>query len=132
MDSQLILLIEDNSDDVFLATRIISRHTTIEVIVRCTCVEALAYLLDEDQHNRAVLPVVVFLDLRLPDRSGIEVLEAIRASERLQEIPVVVLSSSRQNSELVRCKELNVLDCLQKPLCSNDFQRIMERIGALS
>lgn len=128
MDLQSILIVEDNLDDEFLATRTISKHTTAEVIVRHTGAEALAYLLDDTQHAR---PIVVFLDLHLPHIGGIKVLEAIRASEQLREIPVVILSSSRQNTELDRCKELKVLGCLQKPLSSQDLQRIMEQISSI-
>lgn len=69
---------KDNPDDVLLPTMIISRCVPTKVIVRCTGVETCTYF----QHNRTARPIVVFLDLRLPDISGIELLEAIRASER--------------------------------------------------
>ncbi|MSM38165.1 MAG: response regulator [Geobacter sp.] len=132
MKKHPILLVEDNPDDVFLATRIMTKNTDAEVVVRYNGEDALAYLGTNQAYQDTLLPAVVFLDLKLPDMSGVEVLEALRNDSRTHDLPVVILSSSHLYRELDRCKELQVIDCLQKPLGSAEFQRIMEQVSGLT
>ena len=132
MKKHPILLVEDNPDDVFLATRIMTRHTDATVVVKCNGEDALAYLNNNQERQDTELPAVVFLDLKLPEMNGVEVLEAIRNNPNTRDLPVVILSSSQLYRELDRCKELQVIDCLQKPLGSAEFQRIMAQVSGLT
>lgn len=132
MKKHPILLVEDNPDDVFLATRIMTRHTDAAVVVKYNGEDALAYLNNNQGRQDTMLPAVVFLDLKLPEMSGVEVLEAIRNDPNTQDLPVVILSSSQLYRELDRCKELQVIDCLQKPLDSAGFKRIMAKVSGLT
>jgi len=132
MKKHPILLVEDNPDDVFLATRIMTRHTDAAVVAKCSGEDALAYLNNNQERQDTEPPAVVFLDLKLPEMSGVEVLEAIRNNPNTRDLPVVILSSSQLYRELDRCKELQVIDCLQKPLGSAEFQRIMAQVSGLT
>src|SRR3954469_1914265 len=98
MNKKTILLVEDNANDEFLTLRALNKYNLAnDVIVARDGVEALDYIFADGNHagrNPEELPVVVLLDLKLPKVDGLEVLRRIRADERTELLPVVILTSS--------------------------------------
>ncbi len=127
-----ILLVEDNPDDVALTLRALRTHRVAnEVVVVEDGVEALEYLFGEGQHaGRDVqdLPAVVLLDLKLPRVDGLEVLRRIRADPRTRLVPVVVLTSSKEEQDLVASYSLGANSYVRKPV---DFQQFLEAVRQL-
>ncbi len=132
MERKVILLVEDNADDEALTLRSLSKSKVgNEVVVVRDGVEALEYLLgtgDNDSENRGVLPEVILLDLKLPRIDGLEVLRRIRAHERTKFVPVVVLTSSDEEPDLVESYRLGANSYVRKPV---DFTRFAEAIRHL-
>ena len=123
---KVILLVEDNPDDVDLTIRAFRKaNITNEVVVARDGVEAVDYLFGTGAHaeKRPDLPQVVLLDLKLPRVDGLEVLQRIRTDRRTRFLPVVVLTSSREEQDLIRSYELGVSSYVQKPV---DFMQFME------
>lgn len=121
-----ILLVEDNPDDLELTLRALREHRLANRIqVARDGAEALTFL----QRNGAPLPRVVLLDLKLPKVSGLEVLEQIRADERLKTLPVVVLTSSREGPDVRRCYELGVNSYIVKPVDFDSFVKAVAEVG---
>lgn len=129
-----ILLVEDNADDEFLALRALRRQGMENVIVARDGEEALAYLLGPgcpERGGRLLVPAFILLDLKLPKVNGIEVLRALRADGRTKGLPVIVISSSREESDLKCCRELDVLSCLTKPVDGKEVVGILGKAGLL-
>ena len=128
-----ILLVEDNPDDVELTLRALERtNGEVETVVARDGVEALDYLFgDGDAHTSAAheRPSVVLLDLKLPRVDGLEVLERLRADERTRLLPVVVLTSSREESDLDASYSLGANSYIRKPV---DYDRFREAVRQLS
>ncbi|MRR36777.1 response regulator [bacterium] len=133
MEIMDILLVEDNPDDEFLALRALRRQGMDKVVVARDGQEALAYLLGPGCPERGglLVPAFILLDLKLPKVNGIEVLRALRADGRTKGIPVIVISSSREESDLRCCRELDVLCCLTKPVDGKEIVGILVRAGLL-
>jgi two-component system response regulator len=126
-----ILLVEDNPDDVELTLRALRAHNLANrVKVVGDGVEALEYLRPDDPENPPAdgYPKLVLLDLKLPRVGGIEVLRRLKASERTRLIPVVVMTSSREESDLVASYKLGVNSYIVKPV---DFEQFMHAVGEL-
>jgi two-component system response regulator len=122
----IILLVEDNPDDLDLTLRAFRKaNISNEVVVARDGVEALDYLFGTGAHagKRPELPQVVLLDLKLPRVDGLEVLQRIRSDPRTRFLPVVVLTSSREEQDLVRSYELGVSSYVRKPV---DFMQFMD------
>lgn len=118
----MILLVEDNVDDAALAVRAFRKHAPDrEIHVADDGVEALAMLHGTDGRRVEPLPRVVLLDLKLPRLDGFQVLARIREEAATRTLPVVILSSSREDSDLRRCYELGANGYLQKPVSYADF-----------
>ena len=110
---------EDNPDDEALTLRAFRKNNlTNEIIVKRDGAEALEWLLDD---KRDVDPQVVLLDLKLPKVDGLEVLRQIRANSSTSYLPVVILTSSSVESDLVRGYELRANSYIRKPV---DFSRV--------
>jgi two-component system response regulator len=126
-----ILLVEDNPDDVELTLRALSTHNLANrVKVVSDGAEALDYLRPDDgEHPPADgYPKLVLLDLKLPRVGGIEVLRRLKASERTRLIPVVVMTSSREESDLVASYKYGANSYIVKPV---DFDQFMKAVGVL-
>src|SRR3954470_24761858 len=127
-----ILLVEDDRDDEELTLRALRRSNIMnEVIVAHDGEEALEMLFGEGKfldHEIDSLPAVVLLDLKLPKVNGIEVLRRIRSDERTRRLPVVVLTSSRQERDRNEVYDLGANSYICKPV---DFEKFTEAVGHL-
>lgn len=125
MAQSYILLIEDNADDAFLASRIIGKVCSDKIIVARDGEEAselLQSMADDATYKEIRL---VLLDLKLPKVSGIAVLQGIRSSAVLSGLPVAVLTSSDNEFDQKKCRELGVLDYIYKPMTADRLQRLL-------
>ena len=133
MAGEVILLVEDNPDDEALTIRALNRNNiSNEVIVARDGVEALDYLFANGPHSgRDVndLPRLVLLDLKLPKADGLEVLKRIRADERTRRLPVVVLTSSKEDQDLVDSYNLGVNSYIHKPVDFTQFTEAVRQVG---
>ncbi len=127
-----ILLVEDNPQDVELTLRALKRHNLAnKVHVVKDGAEALDFLFttgsyaDRDMNNT---PKVILLDLKLPKVDGLEVLRRIKSDERTKLIPVVVLTSSREEQDMIDSYRLGVNSYIVKPV---DFDKFVEAVGKL-
>jgi two-component system, response regulator len=127
MENKTILLVEDNPEDTFLARRALAKsgipHT---LVVAADGVEALDYLFHQGDAGR--LPELVLLDLKLPRIDGQEVLKNIRSNRKTCLLPVVVLSSSLEEKDLVTCYRLGANSYIQKTV---DFSQFIDAVQAL-
>lgn len=123
-----ILLAEDNARDVELTLAALEEYNLAnEVIVTRDGAEALDYLYGRGQYtgHASVLPVVALLDLKMPKVDGLGVLRVMKSDPMLRHIPVVIITSSREEQDLVRSYETGVNAYVVKPV---DFQKFVESI----
>lgn len=132
MSEKVILLIEDNQDDEELALLAFGRSRIAnQVVVVRDGQEALDYFFGtEDQawHNARPLPQVILLDLKLPKVDGLEVLRRLRADPRTRRLPVVVLTSSKEEQDLIESYNLGANSYVRKPV---EFARFAEAVQQL-
>ncbi|HEX3771256.1 MAG TPA: response regulator [Polyangiaceae bacterium] len=128
----MILLVEDNADDEVLTLRALRKNAIRnEVVVMRDGAEALDWLLGRGQHagrDLSVMPQVVLLDLKLPKLNGLEVLRAIRADPRTKRLPVVLLTSSKEDQDIAEGYDSGANSYVRKPV---DFVQFAEAIRAL-
>ncbi len=133
MTQGTILLVEDNPDDETLTLRALRKnHILNEVVVAHDGVEALEYLFGEGPHagrDTAVQPQVVLLDLNMPRLSGLQVLERMRSDPRTRLVPVVVLTSSKEDDDLVRSYSLGANSYVRKPVDFAEFVSAVRQLG---
>jgi len=124
-----ILLVEDNPGDVRL-TREAFRDSKVcnNMAVVGDGLEAMAYLKRENEHANAIRPDLVLLDLNLPRMNGFEVLDAIKADESLRRIPVVVLTTSQAEQDIIRSYNLYANAYVNKPV---DLEQFIVAIKAI-
>jgi two-component system, response regulator len=127
-----ILLVEDNPNDVELTLRALKKHNLAnQVHVVSDGAEALEYIFANGSYsgrNIADIPKLMLLDLKLPKVDGLEVLRQLKSDERTKVIPVVVLTSSREESDLVASYKLGANSYIVKPV---DFDKFLECVGNL-
>lgn len=120
-----ILLVEDNPDDEILTIRALRRgNVANEILVARNGEEALTMVL-----NANPLPSVVLLDLKLPKVDGLEVLRQIRANERTKLLPVVVLTSSSEESDIIESYNLGANSYVRKPVEIDKFTEAVRQLG---
>ncbi|CAG9167175.1 response regulator [Cupriavidus pampae] len=127
-----ILLVEDNPDDIELTLIALERSRLANPVVSVRDgAEALDFLRREGKYARRVEenPAVILLDKKLPKIDGHEVLKAVRDDERLRRIPVVMLTSSREESDLLRSYDLGVNAYVVKPVEFDDFMAAINDLG---
>lgn len=133
MKQQAILLVEDNKDDVELTLMAFDQaRITNPVIVARDGVEALDYLFGEGRHagrDTREQPVVVLLDLKLPRMSGLRVLERVRQDARTQYIPVVILTTSTEQDDMIKAGDLHANSYVRKPVDFDTFVDAARQLG---
>jgi len=127
MEAKVILLVEDNPNDELLTLRALKKNNIKnEVVVAHDGAEALDYLIGP---NAAAMPQVVLLDLKLPKVDGLEVLRRIRAEERTKRLPVVILTSSNEDKDLVTSYDLRANSYIRKPVDFDQFTEAVRTLG---
>lgn len=130
-NSKVILLVEDNPDDEALTLRAFTKNNIgSHIVVVRDGAEALDWLFKRETHQKRSDPdpQVILLDLELPKVDGLEVLRQIREDARTTLLPVVILTSSTDESDLLRAYELHANSYIRKPV---DFARFVESVRAL-
>jgi two-component system response regulator len=124
-----ILLIEDNAGDARLAKEAL-RDAKVANNLNWVPdgVEALAYLRREGQYGKAPRPDLILLDLNLPRKDGREVLSAIKADEKLKRIPVVILTTSQAEEDILKAYHLNANCYISKPVDLDQFIKVVRTI----
>lgn len=131
-DVRKILLVEDNANDVELTLAALNEyHLVNDVDVVRDGEEALDYLYKRGKYEARETqePAVVLLDLKLPKVDGLEVLEKIKADDNLKTVPVVMLTSSREEPDLVRSYQLGVNAYVVKPVEFSEFMNALKELG---
>jgi CheY-like chemotaxis protein len=124
-----ILLVEDNPADIRLTREAIKEfkiHNTLHVITNG--VEALAFLRREGGYADAARPDLVLLDLNLPKKNGLDVLKEIKTDEALQHIPVVILTASKADQDVLDAYYLHANCYITKPVGLDQFEKIVRSI----
>jgi two-component system response regulator len=131
--SKVILLVEDNPDDEALTLRAFKRsHLLNPIIVARDGVEALDFVFGRGAFSERAsepLPTLVILDLKLPKLDGLGVLKAIRADERTRFLPVVILTSSQEEQDLISGYTLGANSYVRKPVDFNEFLDAAKVLG---
>lgn len=133
MNEKTIVLVEDNADDELLTLRALTRNNIQNpVVVARDGVEALDYLLGEGAHlgrDTSQPPAVILLDLKLPKIDGLEVLKRIRADPRTELLPVVVLTSSREEQDRIASYRFGCNSYVRKPVDFDEFMEAARQLG---
>ena len=133
MSDRVILLVEDNQSDEELTLRALKKSNILNpVVVVRDGAEALDYLFTRGAHAQrpaTEIPQVVLLDLKLPKIDGLEVLRAIRADDRTKLLPVVVLTSSIQDQDIVASYGLGANSYVRKPVDFTQFVEAVRQLG---
>ena len=131
MESRTILLVEDNPDDEALTLRALKRNNILnDVVVARDGAEALDYLFSPERlGDGGKLPEVVLLDLKLPKIDGLEVLRRIRGKDSTRRLPVVILTSSNEERDIIAGYDLGANSYIRKPVDFNQFMEAVRQLG---
>jgi CheY-like chemotaxis protein len=133
MSDKAILLVEDNQDDIDLTIRALKHNNiTNEVVVLNDGEDALEYLFHEGKYSELEsgnMPAVILLDIKLPKLSGLEVLKKLRSDERTKVVPVVILTSSQEESDVLNGYNLGCNSYVKKPVDFEQFSEAVRQLG---
>jgi len=133
MEDKIILLVEDNLDDEELTIRALKKNNILnEVVVAHDGAEALDYIFGEGAYHgrdQSVEPSVILLDLKLPKVDGLEVLRRIRGDDKTRHIPVVILTSSDEEADIIRSYDLGCNSYVRKPVDFSEFVTAIRKLG---
>ena len=133
MREKIILLVEDNPDDEELTIRSLRKANMVnEIVVARDGREALDYMFCEGQfsgRDPLIMPAMVLLDLKLPKLSGLEVLRQIKANSRTKIVPVVVLTSSSEDEDMLNSYQSGANSYVRKPVAFGDFADAVSQLG---
>ena len=133
MNDKIILLVEDNPDDEALTLRALEKNDIHnQVVVARDGAEALDYLFAEGGHagrDPEDLPQLVLLDLKLPKVDGLEVLKRLRDDQRTRRLPVVILTSSNEQRDIVAGYDLGANSYIRKPVDFAHFTETVRQLG---
>ncbi|MEO5893133.1 MAG: response regulator [Ferruginibacter sp.] len=129
----MLLLVEDNKSDAMLTMRALKKHNLANIVIHLTDgAAALDFLFVRGAYsdrNISDKPKVIFLDLKMPKVSGLEVLRQIKADERTKYIPVVMMTSSKLEKDIIESHHLGVNSYVVKPVRFEDFSKIIADLG---
>ncbi|MEH2436941.1 MAG: response regulator [Nostoc sp.] len=129
----MILLVEDNPDDEALTLRALKKNNIMnEVVVAHDGVEALDYLFGKGVYadrDMSVMPNLILLDLKLPKMDGLEVLRHLRTDDRTKILPVVILTSSKEEQDLINGYSLGANSYVRKPVDFSQFSEAVRQLG---
>ncbi len=133
MKNKIILLVEDNPDDEELTIRALNKNNIMnEVVVARDGAEALDYLFGKGKYEGRdlnLMPEVILLDLKLPKVDGLEVLRQLRSNELTMSLPVVVLTSSKEERDLIESYRLGANSYVRKPVDFSQFTEAVRQLG---
>jgi two-component system response regulator len=128
-----ILLVEDNEGDIELTLRALRKNNIMnEVVIARDGEEALDYLFCEGKHAKrdpCDMPVIILMDIKLPKISGLEVLKRMRANDALKLQPVVILTSSKEESDIIAGYQLGANSYVRKPIDFIEFIDAVKHLG---
>jgi CheY-like chemotaxis protein len=127
-----ILLVEDDPNDIELTLNTLEKYNLAnETVVARDGIEALDYLYYRDIYANRMKgnPVVILLDLKMPKMDGIKLLQHLNKDDEIKKIPVVILTSSRENRDLEECYKLGINAYVVKPVVFEDFVEAVREIG---
>jgi two-component system response regulator len=129
----MILLVEDNPDDEALTLRALKKNNIMnEVVVARDGVEALDFLFGKGVYtdrDMSVMPNLILLDLKLPKMDGLEVLRQLRTDDRTKILPVVILTSSKEEQDLINGYSLGANSYVRKPVDFSQFSEAVRQLG---
>lgn len=129
MNGKIIFLVEDNPDDEALTLRAFKKNNIVnQVVIAHDGVEAINYLLGPDSVNN-LIPQIILLDLNLPKMDGLEVLKRLRSDERTKLLPIIILTSSREEQDLLNSYDLGANSYIRKPVDFNQFIAAVQQLG---
>ncbi len=133
MKEKAILLVEDNPDDIALTIRAFRKSNIMNDIVQAhDGSEALDYLFGRGQYTGRdldVMPTLILLDLKMPKVDGLEVLRQLRANERTRLLPVVILTTSKEDQDIIDGYALGANSYVRKPVDFNQFVEAVRQLG---
>ncbi|KPJ66798.1 MAG: chemotaxis protein CheY [Coxiella sp. DG_40] len=125
-NSKPILLVEDDNVDVMVVERLLNNLKIVNSLVHFTNgQEALEYLRNEDDEK----PCVIFLDLNMPKMNGIEFLKVVKAEQKLRKIPIVMLTTSKEEQDVIESFKFGINGYVVKPL---DYEKFKEALGVIN
>jgi two-component system, response regulator len=132
-EDKMILIVEDNPDDEALTLRALKKNNiSNEIVIARDGVQALDYLFgtgDHEGRDTSILPQVVLLDLKLPKVDGLEVLRQLRNDERTRFLPVVILTSSKEEQDLLDGYTMGANSYIRKPVDFAQFTEAIKQLG---
>jgi CheY-like chemotaxis protein len=133
MQKQFLVLVEDRPDDIELTSRALKKHGIVnELVVLRDGIEALDYFFGTGKYagrNLDERPAVILLDIKLPKVDGLEVLKRLRANENTKLIPVVILTSSKEERDVINGYQLGCNSYVRKPINFEEFSEAVRNMG---
>jgi CheY-like chemotaxis protein len=135
MEKKVILLVEDNTDDILLTQRAFQKsllESQINLVIAKDGLEAFNYLFESRTNNgnsKKITPDVILLDLNLPKINGLQILERIRKDTHTKLIPVIILTSSKEEADLTKAYMLGANSYIRKPVDYQKFKDAIQQLG---
>lgn len=133
MNNKTILLVEDNPSDIALTKRAFEKGKIANnLVVVEDGQEALDYIFCENKYanrDKSQMPALVLLDLKLPKVDGLEVLKRIRAADKIKRLPIIILTSSREEQDVAASYDLGVNSYIRKPVNFYHFAESIKQLG---
>lgn len=124
-----LLIVDDNEDDVLLAREALASARRLKVLQVCRDgLDALAFLRREPPYEGAMRPQMVLMDINMPRLNGLETLEAIKADPDLRSLPVIMLTVSSRDEDIMKAYQRGACTYIRKPLDFTEFVKAMQRL----